>query len=64
LKINLKDKNFRLNVFLIIFVILSTEIVNLKSVNHFVKISFRNQKNAQKMKIKIKMIKNKNSVKS
>ena len=64
MKINLKDKNSRLNVFLIIFVILSTEIVNLKSVNHFVKISFRNQKNAQKMKIKIKMIKNKNSVKS
>lgn len=64
MKINLNDKNSRLNVFLIIFVILSTEIVNLKSVNHFVKISFRNQKNAQKMKIKIKMIKNKNSVKS
>lgn len=64
MKINLKDKNSRLNVFLIIFVILSTEIVNLKSVNHFVKISFRNQKNAQKMKIKIKIIKNKNSVKS
>ena len=64
MKINLKDKNSRLNVFLIIFVILSTEIVNLKSVNHFVKKSFRNQKNVQKMKIKIKMIKNKNSVKS
>ncbi len=64
MKINLKDKNSRLNVFLIIFVILSTEIVNLKSVNHFVKISFRNQKNAQKMMIIKKIIKNKNSVKS